>query len=162
MRLILCDNENLKLKKHPEDIVIIPSKDLRPCIGCFYCWTKNPTNCIHSDDGNIQELISKSDELIIISKNTYGGLSIPIKRTLDRSISFILPYFEKRNKLTRHKKRYDKELKISGYIYNVNTNKEKETLTNIFNSMSENFGGKLNNLDFFNDEKEFENENIDN
>ena len=117
MRLILCDNENLKLKKHPEDIVIIPSKDLKPCIGCFYCWTKNPTNCIHSDDGNIQELISKSDELIIISKNTYGGLSIPIKRTLDRSISFILPYFEKRNKLTRHKKRYDKELKISGYIY---------------------------------------------
>ena len=162
MRLILCDNENLKLKKHPEDIVIIPSKNLKPCIGCFYCWTKNPTKCIHSDEGNIQELISESDELIIISKNTYGGLSVPIKRTLDRSISYVLPYFEKRNGFTRHKKRYDKELKISGYIYNINTNEEKETLTNIFNSMAENFGGKLNNLDFFNDEKEFENENINN
>ena len=155
MRLILCDNENLKINKHPDDIILFPNKDeIKPCIGCFYCWTKNPTKCIHSDSGNIQKYISETDELIIISKNTYGGLSIPIKRTLDRSISFILPYFEKRNSLTRHKKRYDKEIKISGYIYDINDDSDKETITNIFKSMSENFAGKLKNIDFFNENEE--------
>lgn len=152
MRLILCDNENLKIKKHPKDVVIIPSKDLKPCIGCFYCWTKNPTKCIYNDAGNIQKLISNCDELIIISKNTYGGLSVPIKRTLDRSISYVLPYFEKRNGLTRHKKRYNKNLKISGYIYDIKTIEDKEIVTNVFNSISENFGAKLNIIDFFDDE----------
>ena len=152
MRLILCDNENLKINKHPEDIVLFPAKDLKPCIGCFYCWIKNPTKCIHSSGGNIQELLSKCDELVIISKNTYGGLSVPIKRTLDRSISYVLPYFEKRNGLTRHKKRYNKDLNISVYIYNIKTDEDKETISNILKSISENLGGKLNSLDFFNDE----------
>lgn len=152
MRLILSDNKNLKITKHPKDIVIFPTADLKPCIGCFYCWTKKPTKCIYNDGGNIQELLFKCDELIIVSKNTYGGLSVPIKRTLDRSISYVLPYFKKRNGLTRHKKRYNKDLKISAYIYNIKTKEDKQTIKNVFHSITENFGAKLNNLDFFNDE----------
>ena len=39
-------------------------------------------------------LIHKAEEVVVISEYTYGGLSPFVKNVFDRSISFVLPFFE--------------------------------------------------------------------
>ena len=47
-----------------------------PCQGCFHCWTKNPATCDLKDSlQQICRVIGQADDLVIITKNYYGGYS---------------------------------------------------------------------------------------
>ena len=51
-----------------------------PCQGCFNCWTKHPAECFMKDSlQKICRLIGQADELVIVTKNLYGGYSAYVK-----------------------------------------------------------------------------------
>lgn len=112
MRLLIHDLNNeefqeLFTKQMSETMIISDNGTIRHCIGCFGCWVKTPAACVIRDDyGDMGENLSKCKDLIIISKCCYGGLSPFVKNVLDRSISYIHPYFVTRNGEMHHRRRY--------------------------------------------------------
>ena len=101
-------------------IFFCASRKMAHCKGFYDCWLKDPGVCALRDGvDNLGREIAKCGTLIIISKSLYGGLGIDIKNALDRSISFVLPFFKVRDKETHHQTRYSNEGKIQAYIYNA-------------------------------------------
>lgn len=117
MRTIIHDlNDTSHLKLNGDDVLINEVKN--NCVGCFSCWVKHPLNCIFNDKiRNNGKRILESDELIIISKCINGSYSSEVKRILERSISYVLPFFTIRNNRIHHKVRIKKKLKFKVYFY---------------------------------------------
>lgn len=120
MRIIIHDLEDTSfLNLNSEDLLV--SDVNKSCIGCFNCWVKTPFCCIHNDKiTNIGKLILDSDELIIISKCVDGSYSSKVKRIIERSISYIEPFFTIRNKEIHHLSRLSKKLNFKIYFYGDN------------------------------------------
>jgi multimeric flavodoxin WrbA len=109
---------------------ISASKKIARCFGCFGCWLKTPSLCVMHDGAEaVGKKLLCCNELIIISKNLYGGFSKNIKNVLDRSISFALPFFAVRNKEQHHQLRYKNNGKLKACIYNSNEIPETDRLT---------------------------------
>lgn len=148
MKLIIHDLEKMQFERQfpilPDYAKTISNDGtIKNCIGCFGCWVKTPGACVIRDEyGDMGELLSKSDELVIISKCFYGGYSPFVKNVIDRSISYIHPYFETRNNEMHHKKRYDHSFDVSVWFYGDDiTEDEKATasklvIANSINMMS--------------------------
>jgi multimeric flavodoxin WrbA len=125
---------------------------IRNCIGCFGCWVKTPGKCVIADGySNLGKLMSQCDDLIIISKCTYGGFSPFVKNVLDRTIPYISPHFVIRNKEMHHKRRYDNVIKISAYFYGADiTEKEKDTAISLVTANAANYDGIVSGVYFHN------------
>ncbi|MBS3749099.1 MAG: NAD(P)H-dependent oxidoreductase [Candidatus Thermoplasmatota archaeon] len=81
---------------------------IKPCQGCFQCWTKTPGSCILNDDGNIiTKAYMNSDIVIFLSRIRFGGYDSLMKCAFDRMIPTILPFFCQHQEETHHKKRYE-------------------------------------------------------
>ena len=79
------------------------------CQGCFGCWTKHPAECFMKD--KLQQacrIIGQADELVIVTKNLYGGYSAAVKNVLDRSIGTSTPFSTYRGGQMHHTLRYGK------------------------------------------------------
>lgn len=133
-------------------------KKMAKCNGCFGCWLRTPGICVKHDGAeNIGMQMSGYEELIIISKNLYGGFSKSIKNILDRSISFSLPFFAVRNNEQHHQMRYKKNGKLRVFIYNSYeiTEIDKSTLIEITRANSINMNISNYETIFVNDVSEF-------
>ena len=99
--------------------VINANNPSAPCIGCFHCWLKIPGTCKINDGlKNIGSLMGNSEEIVLISKNCYGGYSEPVKKVIDRSISTSLPFFTYRSGKMRHRRRYSIDRKcLTVFLY---------------------------------------------
>ena len=157
MKLIIHDlNEeqlyNVKMHElcDEEDMIIDSNRLNHYCVGCFDCWLKTPGRCRIKDEfQGLGERLSKVDEFIIISKSTFGSYSSVIKNVLDRSISYVLPYFSVRNKEMHHGLRYTNSLRISAYFYGENiTKKERETAENLVKANAVNLNGRIGKVVF--------------
>jgi len=123
-------NEMVLLKTGQKDTVILSDNSaIKPCICCFCCWTKTPGQCVIDDNyNNMGILLSKSNQLIIISQCFYGGYSPFVKNVLDRSVCpYLLPYFKTKNGETHHPKRYKNNIALSVHFYGEISENEKET-----------------------------------
>lgn len=134
MKILIHDLEESELKEllpvNPEDLIIVSGGEaIQHCIGCFGCWIKTPGACVIRDKyGDMGEKLSKCQEVIIISKCFYGGFSPFVKNVLDRSISYIHPYFAFRNGEMHHRRRYDNHIDLKVWFYGDNiTDHEKKT-----------------------------------
>ncbi len=109
--------------------IISAGNPISHCIGCFGCWIKTPGVCVIKDKyGNMGADIAKCNEIIIVTKCCYGGPSPFVKNVLDRSISYVHPYFVNRNGEMHHKQRYEKSLNLTVLFYGDNlTSLEKQT-----------------------------------
>lgn len=143
----------------PKDATVISNNSkIKKCIGCFGCWLKTPGQCIIGDEyQKMGEILGKADELIIISKCTFGGFSSFVKNVLDRSISYILPYFEIRNKEMHHKARYKNHMKLTVLLYGEDiTELEKNTARQLAAANAVNFMGTVEEVTFITDIKELQ------
>ncbi len=138
MKVIIHDMEDMNFNKMFEENMLRDDKEIKiisnngkikGCIGCFCCWTKTPGVCILKDEyNNIGEILSKANEVIIISKCIYGSYSPFVKNILDRSIPYLLPFFKIQNKEIHHKIRYKNRFNLKVYFYGENiTEEEKDT-----------------------------------
>ncbi len=157
MRLIIHDLSKeqseflgLELLEDQGNIIVDGNGENHYCIGCFGCWLKTPGKCVIKDEyQGMGEKLSKVDELLIISKATFGSYSSAVKNVLDRSISYVSPYFVIREGEMHHKERYHKNLKVSAVFYGDDmTDKEKETSVNLVVANAVNLNGTVGNIDF--------------
>lgn len=146
MRLIICDNHNITINKEIDDIIIYTEDD-QPCIGCFSCWCKD--SCGLKNSTFMKSVFEKAEKIVLITKNTYGSISAPVKRIIDRSVSSVQPFFTFRNGLMRHKlKKNHKNKDLDVYFYGNSTNNERQTAKNMLSSLCENLGATLKNIYF--------------
>ncbi|MBO6205783.1 MAG: flavodoxin family protein [Lachnospiraceae bacterium] len=118
MKLLIHDMDDEEYKKiagrYEGWKVISDDGRIKPCAGCFGCWVKNPGECVIRDGYHrMGAMIHRSDEVVIMSRYTYGGVSSFVKNVLDRSISFVLPFFEIVDGEMHHKSRYPEEKTIT-------------------------------------------------
>lgn len=131
------------------DIIIDSLAIDQYCIGCFGCWLKTPGTCVIKDEfQNMGENLSKVDELLIISKATFGSYSSSVKNVLDRSISYVSPFFVIRKGEMHHRERYHKNLTISACFYGDLTEAEKETSKNLVVANAVNLNGTVGKVQF--------------
>lgn len=156
MRLIIhdlskeqCEVSGLNTLSEEENIIVNGNGENHYCIGCFACWLKTPGKCVIKDE--YQEMgikISKVEELLIISKATFGSYSSVVKNVLDRSIAYVLPYFTIRNGEMHHGERYHKNLKVSAAFYGEMTEAEKNTAMELVVANAVNLNGSVGEINF--------------
>ncbi len=151
MTLILSDIPDLNQLQNTDRQVITNDAPIHHCIGCFGCWIKTPGKCVINDSyQNMGTLLSRCDQLIIVSKCTYGGYSPFIKNIFDRSIPYISPYFEMRNGEMHHQRRYDNVINITAYFYGDDiTESEKATAQSLVTANAINLDGKVDKVLFY-------------
>ncbi|WP_026476577.1 flavodoxin family protein [Alkaliphilus transvaalensis] len=132
MRLIIHDlsEEYEKKLKVNNDMVLGNDGTIKSCIGCFDCWTKHPVLCCLKDKySDNPKNMQYMDEYVIITECYCGSYSPFIKNILDRSISYMLPFFVIRNDEMHHPERYSNKFKLTVYAYgNSLTEREKATM----------------------------------
>ena len=110
------------------DRVVSADGKYAPCQGCFGCWTKHPAGCFMKDA--LQQgcrIIGQADELVIVTKNLYGGYSADVKNVLDRSIGTSTPFSTYRGRQMHHTLRYGKHALWRVIVYGDITEAEKAT-----------------------------------
>jgi multimeric flavodoxin WrbA len=136
MRLLIHDLPKEIFEKaypfKPHDVEVIwGNSDIQQCMGCFKCWTKTPGSCVIRDSyGDMGELLSKCEQLTLISRCFYGSYSPFVKNVLDRSISYVHPYFVIRNGEMHHKRRYDNRIILNVYFYGEDISREEMDTAN--------------------------------
>lgn len=115
-------------KKHEYEIIEIGEGDLASCLGCFGCWIKTPGKCVIKDSmTKINESYAKSDYVLYLTPVIFGQYSANIKDALDRWLPNVLPFFVKKDGLTRHPKRYDKNPYVINIGYGDSVSEEEKT-----------------------------------
>ena len=135
-----------------EDILVNASDIHRYCIGCFGCWLKTPGKCIIKDGfEDLGQRLSQVNEFILISKATFGSYTSAVKNVLDRSISYVLPFFAIRNGEMHHGERYHNNLTLSALFYGRMTEPEMQTASNLVKANAVNLNAALGKVHFVED-----------
>ena len=142
--------EALAFPLKEETKIIDNSGKIKKCMGCFGCWLKTPGRCVIPDEyQRMGELAAKAEELTIISKCSFGSYSSFVKNVLDRSISYVLPFFEIREGEMHHRKRYDNQFLMRVIFYGSDiTEEEKETAKELVKANAVNLHGKVKEVLF--------------
>jgi len=155
-KLILHDLSNGEaeeiIPQESAEYTIFPANPaVHHCIGCFGCWVKTPGRCVLKDRGSdFAVLMSQHDQVIVISRLVFGGLSPEVKSVLDRSIGFILPFFRIVDGEMHHTKRYEKSPDLSYLLYGPDINeREKATAQKLVAANALNFGAENYSIAFY-------------
>lgn len=100
--------EFLRKRNFDIDEVQLERDGIKPCMGCFGCWTKKPGECVIPDEmSNINKYSMTSDAVFYICPIIFGQYSANMKNVIDRWLPNILPFFEIRpDGSTMHSPRY--------------------------------------------------------
>ena len=133
-----------------EDDILVNACDIhRYCSGCFGCWLKTPGKCVIKDGfEDMGQRLSQVNEFILISKATFGSYSSAVKNVLDRSIAYVLPFFEIRNGEMHHGERYHNALTISALFYGDMSETEMQTAQNLVRANAVNLNAALGKVHF--------------
>lgn len=154
MKLIIHDLDNKDfIALFPDlasEMIISQDAPIHHCIGCFGCWVKTPAVCVIRDKyGDMGEYLSKCDELLILSRCRYGGFSPFVKNVLDRSISYIHPYFVTRNGEMHHRRRYENRMNVKVWFYGEDiTENERETAEKLAKANAINLDCNIGSITF--------------
>jgi len=80
------------------EIVHLRNKKIKPCSGCFTCWTKTPGICVHRDDMSAELFDEfRASELVVYASPLYhytvnAAMKAFIERTLPMSEPFFVPH----------------------------------------------------------------------
>ena len=136
--------------------VLSDTGGIRPCTGCFCCWLKTPGRCVIRDGfEHMGALLSEADELLIISRCSFGGFSPFVKNVMDRSIGYLLPYFRIIRGEMHHRirpKRAPLPLRILFYGEDI-TEEEKAEAESYVKSVCLNLEAELRELRFYESSK---------
>ncbi len=154
MKLVIHDLPAAEWEKlqaeYAGDRIVADQGTIRPCVGCFRCWNKTPGECAVRDGyENMGALIHRADEVVVISRYTYGGFSAFVKNVFDRSLGYVLPQFEVVGGETHHQKRYaeDKPFTFLFYGHDLSA-EEKESARRYVKAVCANIRGYVKDVRF--------------
>lgn len=154
MKIIMHDlNDNDFF--NDEYALILNGNSCNKCIGCFKCWTDGNV-CVQNDKYNdIGISLLECDELLIVSKCNNGCYSSKVKKMLERSISYLEPFFCIRNGEIHHKPKISKKIHMKIYFYGHNLSEsDKNVAKKLVDRNKINFNSNTADVYFFNDYKE--------
>ena len=100
-------SDTLFMVGHFVEQIDLAKKEIKQCRGCWNCWVKTPGNCSLKDDMDIiYPKLLNCDLLIFASPIRMGFVSALLKRSMDRMIPLMMPYFRIINNEFHHSKRY--------------------------------------------------------
>jgi multimeric flavodoxin WrbA len=77
--------------------------DIKPCRGCFGCWTKTPGKCVQDDDmAGLLARLRQAELWVLATPLYFDGPSGPLKNVMDRMTSFLRFAAEVRSGRSRH------------------------------------------------------------
>lgn len=122
MNLLIHDltgDRAARLMKERSAIVYGPETGrIRPCAGCFGCWISTPGTCMIQDGyTRFAKTFAACATAAVLTHICYGSYSAFVKNILDRSIAYLLPFFELRRNEMHHPIRYARvpRLRVFGY-----------------------------------------------
>ncbi|MBQ9037470.1 MAG: flavodoxin family protein [Erysipelotrichaceae bacterium] len=136
--------------------IVSDNGQIRPCSGCFSCWNKTPGECIIKDGyQNMGYIIHHSEEVVVISRYTYGGFSGFVKNVFDRCLGYVLPQFEVVNGESHHQKRYAEDKPFTFIFYGNNLSEDdKKKAERYVKAVCTNIRGCVKNVEFREDKEE--------
>ncbi len=138
----ICDN-------YKEWKVISDNGTIKPCIGCCGCWLKEPGECVIKDGyEKMGALIHQADEIKVISTYTYGGFGSFVKNVFDRSIGWVLPFFEIDHGEMHHKRRYPEDKPITFIFRGWFDESDKTKAKKYVEAVCRNFHGIIKEIRF--------------
>ena len=90
------------------EVVSLKNKKIKPCAGCFSCWTKSPGICVHKDDMT-RELfprLLKSDLVVYASPLYHFTVNAVMKTFIERTLPVLEPFFVQEDGRTFHPLRH--------------------------------------------------------
>ena len=154
MKLVIHDLTTEEWEKirsdYSGDQIICDLGTIRPCTGCFSCWNRTLGQCVLRDGyENMGELIHKAEEVVVISRCTYGGFSGFVKNVFDRCLGYVLPQFEVIGGETHHKKRYAEDKPFTFLFYGRDlSEEEKESARRYVQAVCTNIRGSVRAVRF--------------
>ena len=135
---------------YPDARVVSEDRPIRPCVGCFGCWCVTPGECVVKDGfHDMGEQIHRAEEVVVISRYTYGGFSGFVKNVFDRSLAYVLPQFEIVKGESHHKKRYEEDKPFTFIFYGQElTEAEKRSAWRYVKAVCTNIRGHVKNVLF--------------
>ena len=128
-----------------------------PCQGCFGCWTKHPAECFMKDKlRQVCRVLGQADELVIVTKNLYGGYGAAVKNVLDRSIGTSTPFSTYRGRQMHHTLRYGRHELWRVIAYGDATEAEKASFRTLAERNAINDGYARSEVQFISDLSELE------
>ncbi len=166
-RLIIHDMEQQEFLKQfflekENTLVLSKNTQIVHCTGCFGCWVKTPAVCVIKDGFQDQgKRLCKINELILISRCTYGGFSPFVKNVLDRSIGCMLPFFYIKNREIHHIPRTKNRFRLRIHLYGSDiTQSERETAIKLAEANALNFNALDNSVHFYSNSSDIREENV--
>lgn len=154
MKLLIHDLSSAEWEKVAADYkgweIISDNGSIRSCAGCFVCWLKTPGKCAIKDGyDHMSEIIHNAEEVVFLSRYTYGGFSSFVKNVIDRSIGYLLPFFRIYKGEMHHKPRYHEEKTIS-FIFRGHglTEEDKEKARKYAEAVRTNLNGQIKEIRF--------------
>lgn len=97
--------EGMKQAGAEVELVHLHGLDIRPCLGCYTCWTKTPGVCVQRDA--MDSLLQKfGADIVVLATPLYvDGMNGTMKLFVDRLIPLIQPVVELRDDHCRHPRR---------------------------------------------------------
>lgn len=133
-------------KKIEAEQLQIRSMNIGSCLGCWDCWVKTPGLCrIKDDQDMVLEKAINSDLVIFASPMIMGFPSSILKKSMDRFIPLLHPYFSLIENESHHSKRYDKYPLLGFIVQEEPTGDEEdlEILKDIANRFAINFMSEI-------------------
>lgn len=90
------------------ETVYLRELEIRPCLGCFTCWTKTPGVCVHQDDmPPLLEKMRHADVTVYATPLYVFTVSGIMKNLMDRHIPNLDPHILKRGEHYIHPPRHE-------------------------------------------------------
>lgn len=105
---IIAWEENGRKQAPAIETLNVNALDIKPCLGCFSCWSKTPGMCcIHDDMQAVIEKVLWADVVIWSFPLYYFGLPGQLKNLIDRQLPMSLPFMSAETESGGHPSRYD-------------------------------------------------------
>ena len=136
--------------------IVTDNGSIRPCVGCFSCWNRDPGRCAIKDGyDNMGARIHHADEVVVISRYTFGGFSGFVKNVFDRCLGYVLPQFEVAGGESHHQKRYDEDKPFTFIFYGHGlSDDEKNSAKRYVTAVCANIRGHVKDIIFRESEAE--------
>jgi multimeric flavodoxin WrbA len=136
----------LEASQHQVTQLILREMNLRYCVGCFGCWVKTPGECVTPDDGpTMCQAVIQADFMLWAAPIRMGFPSALLKKTMDKSIPLIHPYFAVDHGEAHHRARYSRYPRLGLLVGKEPNTDEKDLaiITDCFSRTALNMKSKL-------------------
>ncbi|MCL2460030.1 MAG: flavodoxin family protein [Euryarchaeota archaeon] len=90
------------------EIINAAKLGIRPCLGCFACWNKQPGQCVINDKmSEVLQKIIAADVIVWSFPLYYFSIPGALKNLIDRQLPLALPFMSDKNSSGGHPPRYD-------------------------------------------------------